>query len=539
MDCEIWYDFLFVYTNNPTKDQEMESSRVSYLTLKKNTLMKNLNLLLSGVLLMIGSLQATAQNFNGYALFNDMGESITYLIDKNGDIAHTWSCATEANYTVKLKDNGNIMRGGIDYNSPLFGAAAGGIVQELDANANIVWQFNYSNSQHLSHHDLEILPNGNVLLIAWEVKSSANVIQAGYDGSAVSLWPTQIIEVAQNGTGGQIVWEWHIWDHMIQDYDASKNNYGVVVDHPELMDVNAVEPWDPQWGEDWFHVNGIGYNADLDQIVFTSRTASELFVIDHSTTTAQAASHAGGNSGKGGDFLYRWGNSSNYGGSGSQTVSGALHDPRWITDDGRTNGGYIQFFNNVGGGGGGSAVDAIQAPVSGFIYTMTGNTYAPSSYDWRHNCLVDTWGQSSSNIMSNGNVFVNVSNEYMYEQNSGGTTVWQYNAGPAKAFRYECDHPGIIALLGENPCGNATLSEETLSNINIYPNPSTGTFAIDGVELGDNGLIVSIYDMSGKMVIEISNGLTFDLSSLDDGIYFANLNFNNDKVVVKKLTLVR
>jgi len=35
-------------------------------------------------------------------------------------------------------------------------------------------------------------------------------------------------------------------------------------------------------------------------------------VIDHSTTTAQAAGHSGGTYGKGGDLLYRWGNPNAY-----------------------------------------------------------------------------------------------------------------------------------------------------------------------------------------------------------------------------------
>jgi hypothetical protein len=37
-----------------------------------------------------------------------------------------------------------------------------------------------------------------------------------------------------------------------------------------------------------------------------------LWVIDHQTTTAQAASHTGGRYNKGGDLLYRWGNPQTY-----------------------------------------------------------------------------------------------------------------------------------------------------------------------------------------------------------------------------------
>ena len=123
---------------------------------------------------------------------------------------------------------------------------------------------------------------------------------------------------------------------MIQDFDSSKDNFGVVADNPELMDINAISggggpgpgPGPGGGGGDWFHVNGINYNAELDQIVFTSRFASEFYIIDHSTTTAEAAGHTGGNSGMGGDFIYRWGNPSNYGTPGTQTIPGPVHDPR-------------------------------------------------------------------------------------------------------------------------------------------------------------------------------------------------------------------
>ena len=168
-----------------------------------------------------------AQSFDGYALYNLQTSNTAYLIDENGDIAHSWSCNASCNYSVLLKENGNIVRGGLYSSNQLQGAAVGGILQEIAPDGSVVWEYIHSTANYVSHHDISLMDNGNVLMIAWNVKSVAECTQAGVDGATIEQWPTSIIEVQQNGTGGQIVWEWHIWDHFIQDFDASKDNYGV------------------------------------------------------------------------------------------------------------------------------------------------------------------------------------------------------------------------------------------------------------------------------------------------------------------------
>ena len=483
------------------------------------------------------------QDFNGYSLYNEMGGNTVYLIDKDQNIAHSWSCDLACNYSVLLKDNGNIVRGGIDFNSQIFAAATAGIIQELDSNANVVWEFTYSDADHISHHDIALLPNGNVLLTAYEVKTVAELIQAGVDNPNSEYWPTHFIEVEQNGTGGQIVWEWHIWDHMIQDVDSTKDNFGVVSDHPELMDINAYEPFGfgfPGFTDgDWFHVNGVDYNEALDQIVFSSRYTSEIYIIDHSTTTAEAAGHTGGNSGMGGDFLYRWGNPGNYGSTDPQTIEAAVHDPRWIKD-GRPNAGYIQFFNNEGGQGGNSVVQAINPPLSGYNYLMTGNSYAPLTADWSHDCLVSASGQSSHERMSNGNTFVNVSGEYMYEVNDVGNIVWQYNGGPGvgKAFRYECDHPGIIALLGDGSCSTASVKDID-NNISLFPNPTNGEFQIEGISALDSNVEIEVFDIQGNLILTMKNTSKIDLSEQSEGLYLVSMKADGKPVLMKKISVIK
>jgi len=54
-----------------------------------------------------------------------------------------------------------------------------------------------------------------------------------------------------------------VWGHLIQDYDPLKENYGVVMDHPELIDINFVSQHTIMIS-DWTHVSSVDYNENLD-----------------------------------------------------------------------------------------------------------------------------------------------------------------------------------------------------------------------------------------------------------------------------------
>ncbi len=498
--------------------------------------------------LILHSHTAHSQAFDGFTLYNNSNNSTTYLIDKNGDIAHTWSLPTNCNYTVLLKDNGNIVRGAVNNNNQINGAAVGGLVQEFDPQGNLVWGFTYSSANYVSHHDICIIGD-NVLLTAWEVKSNAELQALGYTGNS-SKYPTHFVEVQQDGTGGKIVWEWHMIDHVIQDVDASKPNYGVVADHPELMDINVPTSrggGPGGGGGDWFHVNGVDYNPVLDQITFSSRFLSEVFIIDHSTTTAEAAGHTGGNSGKGGDILYRWGKPSNYDTPGAQTISGPCHDSRWIPNDGRPRGGYLHFFNNEGNGSV-STVDALELPFApdGYNYERTaGTAYGPSVASWRHTCLSNASGQSAANSMTNGNTFVNLSRGYQYEVDLNDNVVWQYNANPAKGFRYECSHPGVQALIAagvvaDTLCPTAnSIDEIATEQVVISPNPSNGLFEITGLSGNYQIEAIQVFDMFGKRVVSLGHTPVIDLTDQLSGTYIVSIRLRSNQLISKKVAIMR
>jgi len=502
--------------------------------------MKNIQLTLLTLLIVTVT---SAQNFNGFALYNAQGSSTTYLIDENQNISHTWNMTTECNYTVQLKENGNLIRG-TKGNTNVFSngniAAGAGQVQEIAPDGSIVWSFDYADNDHVSHHDLTLVGD-NVLLTAYEKKSSAELSAAGFNNASSEKWPTHFVELESDGSGGAtIVWEWHIWDHMCQDTDTSKPNYVANISYnPELIDINMLSGG----SGDWFHVNGVDYNEDLDQIVFSSRFASEIYIIDHSTTSAEAASHTGGNSGMGGDILYRWGNPSNYDLSGAQVIPNAVHDVRWITDDGRPNGGFLQIFNNSGVSNNQSAIDGIETPWDATTYSYlrnSGQPFSPSSYSTRYECAYSASGQSASDRMSNGNIYVNASSGQggagvMYEVDELGIIVWgPYNAQSPKGFRYECEYPGIIALepfmtnTTSTSCFDATpISEnDEVDNLVIYPNP-----AIDHITI-NNQQVKDIYNLMGVRVIRTSD-TEIDVNHLASGIYNLRVAERNMKFIKK------
>src|SRR5262249_10161089 len=137
------------------------------------------------------------------------------------------------------------------------------------------------------------------------------------------------------------------------------------------------------------HFNAVAYKPDLDQVVVSVLSFSEIWIIDHGTTTAEAAGHSGGRSGRGGDLLYRWGNPRAYrAGSkadqrlfGQQTAHG--------TPNGLPGAGHLLVFNNGGGRSDGrySSVEELALPVDPdgrYERPKPGVAYGPEVSFWSY-----------------------------------------------------------------------------------------------------------------------------------------------------------
>jgi len=343
-----------------------------------------------------------------------------------------------------------------------------GCLEEYAADGSLVWRMNLSSDDYIHHHDYVRLANGNILAVVWEQVSTDEAVSQGRNPDDVSesgkFWWDAVIEV--DPTTLKIVWEWSARHHVIQDFDAGKPNYGVVADHPELFNINIVDRSEStgKVGKDWTHVNAIDYNPELDQIMLSSNYFSEIWIIDHSTTPMESVGHAGGRYGKGGDFLYRWGNPENYDrGTPEDRMLYKQHDPQWIKP-GLQGAGNILVFNN------GdrklrpySTVVEIVPPLKedGSYELGDNRIFGPQSLAWEYNPEPPerffSFFISGAQRLANGNTLVNQgAGAQLREVTPSGEIVWEYeyprDDAPHMFFRankYPQDHPAVIGLMNQ------------------------------------------------------------------------------------------
>lgn len=439
----------------------------------------------------LGLILNTPKAIRGYTLLAPMNSKSIYLLDNEGRVVHTWKPTTNSNHCCYLLPNGHLLRpadlGGRE-KSFGGGPAPLGRVQEFTWEGEVVWDYTYFNDKQLPHHDICRMPNGNVLMITWDKKTVDEAIAAGRKKELVSkyLLPDSVLEVKPTGkNSGELVWEWHLWDHLIQDHDSTKANYGVVADHPELVDVNYMReppkpPTAPKEAEkkdaagsqkaaqgkskaeldklksigyagsaasqaqkvnpDWTHVNAVDYNPELDQIILSTPEFGELWVIDHGTTTAEAAGHTGGRRGQGGDLLYRWGNPAVYraGGPADKKLF-YQHNAHWIPK-GLPGAGHVLVYNNGSKRPGGeySSVDELALPVDeeGYYHRDGGKAWGPAEPVWSYSAPKKSDFYSSfisgAHRLPNGNTMIcSGANGTLFEVTPNKEIVWKY-VNPAK-----------------------------------------------------------------------------------------------------------
>jgi hypothetical protein len=493
----------------------------------------------------IGLLQNDTNASLGYNLFESNRARFVYLVDNKGRYIHSWYSSYPPGQSNYLLEDGSLLHSARVGNDHFTQGGNGGRVERYDWNGNRVWAYDYSNDLHCQHHDIEPLPNGNVLLVAWELKTRAEAIAAGRDTSKLTaneLWPDHVIEV--NPANDSIVWQWHVWDHLVQDFDSTKANYGVVANHSELVDVNYTRAGN--YSADWIHTNAVDYNPQFDQLVVSAHDLGEIWIIDHSTTSAQAAGHTGGNYGHGGDLLYRWGNPEAYrAGTQSDRKFFGQHDARWI-EPGLPGAGHMTVFNNGPGrpGGNYSTVDEfIPACDSTGAYSRPapGSPFGPTAQNWIYKATPPasffSAAISGAHRLPNGNTIICEGNSgYFFEVTHDSQIVWRYlnpqtdslrlyqgdtipsgisdkQNATFRVTRYAPDYPGLAGKdltpgypLERYRTPALGLAEATRQPglarvaLNVRPNPAHAGTAVSLQLTAHSPTQISVYDATGRRV---------------------------------------
>ncbi|MFT7677992.1 MAG: hypothetical protein ACI8QC_001978 [Planctomycetota bacterium] len=451
---------------------------------------------------------------DGYILMAPLNAETTYLLDREGEVVHSWPTDSSPGGGTYLLENGNLLRCGREDDKPAFrGGGIGGRLQLIAPDGTLLWNWRLADENQHQHHDVEPLPNGNVLLISWERLSQRDAMLAGRDKNQVGkagLWPDMVLEVKPVlPDGAEIVWEWHVMDHLVQDANEDRLHFGYPADHPGLVDINVEhrdaaplsaaqrksiaarnegmealgyvggdeEPDDEDLAQldksgDWMHTNAIAYDAEYDLIMLSSPELNEIFIIDHSTTTAEAATNEGGRYGHGGDLLWRYGNPRNYGaGTDSDKRLWYQHNPSFLRGpDGDLR---VLVYNN-GSGRPDKSYSSVEElvlpfdPESGFQLTQ-GAAYGPSQPAWSYSNPEGFYSAfiSGCERLPGGNTLIcSGAAGHIFEVTPDGEVVWDYyntlggeitppdHAGKAppkalfRALHYGTQHAGVRKLLG-------------------------------------------------------------------------------------------
>jgi len=441
----------------------------------------------------------------GFTLFTPLQSKRVYLVDMAGEAVHTWDTASKPGLSLYLTERGTLLKANrIEDDDSVFQDAGGdgGWIQELDWNGDVLWDFRWAGEHGRGHHDFEELPNGNILFLAWDRTTREVALAAGREPELTEgeeFWPGAVYEVEPTRPeGGRVVWSWHALEHVIQSTDPDLPNYAQPASRPERIDINgdrdpdppteaeaeatlarmralgyaggddgdaedAADDWRPK-DADWLHMNGIDYNAMLDQIALSVRFFDEVWIIDHGTTTEEAAGPAG-------DLLYRWGNPFAYGmGRWEERRLFGQHNVQWIPE-GHLGAGNLLVFNNGARPREYSSVDEWWPPrdQNGRYPIVEGQPWGPAETEWTYvhedpDELSSPFISGAQRLPSGNTLICSGEQGWVLEVTPERRVVWDWlspfvpdpdeleednddlPAAMFRAERYGADHPGIVAL---------------------------------------------------------------------------------------------
>ena len=413
----------------------------------------------------------------GYTIFSPFRGRNTYLIDMHGNVVHYWPYpqgwvtpgAEAIEKHARLLEDGTLLRGVIDRAGR--GGMSGAIYQLLDWDGEVIWEHDEERPGYTPHHDFRMIWNPKLqartlLYVASREMTHEQAIALGVDPELRDDYTSRPDGVVEIDMEGNVIWEWNISDHLVQDIDETLPNYGVVSEHPGKMDPN----FSNGVSGDWIHINSLDYNETLDQLVVNNSRFNESYVIDHGATFVpgdpqESIALAAGDAG---DFLFRWGNPCVYDAGicpssideGQSSTNGHQqvffsHDIQWIREreigmgDGLPGAGNFLIFDNGARKLGTTFSSVIEfnpydGPMEDGVYVAemeAGHEFVPAGMGsgslvsnqvvWNFSPTIPTAFFSSyiagAQRMPNGNTLVcSGANGHLFEVTAEGEVVWEY-----------------------------------------------------------------------------------------------------------------
>lgn len=456
-------------------------------------------------LILLSNIAHAQDPYEGYTFYASGRNAYLYDMDKNR--IHTWSSSYNVMSNAYLLRDSSVFFPGVNPSPWSGGAQVGGQLQIIKWDGEVVWNYHYSSSTYCPHHDSEPVyrtddpyEEPTFLVICYEKISGVT--------------SDKIVEIKPTGqTTADIVWEWHAWDHRTSNGD----------DKPELLDQDAGSSYE------WTHVNNVSYNRELDQILFGVKHFYEFMVIDHSTTTEEAAGSTGGKYGKGGNIHYRWGRPSNYGCSGTSYL-GAFHCARWIptifpgTDEEVPGGGNAILIHN-------NRDETVEVELPGDgdgIYPRNpGSAFEPDAPAWTADISQMSDHQGSTQRLPNGNTLVSNARGTIYEYAPNGSSVWSMSASCSKATRYSLTYLDMTTITKGK---NGVFSKN--QGLNIYSNPMTGAVHISLDNAFPNAKL-QIFTLNGQQVFSRNidqHNFIWNTYNRPTGMYIVKVTAGNNSI---------
>ncbi|NHN27323.1 hypothetical protein FIA58_016705 [Flavobacterium jejuense] len=375
---------------------------------------------------------------NSYVFAIENGSQNAYILNKEGFKVKEWNFDLRLGNDVEILPNGELIAMFKQNISPITIGGAGGIIRILNSDGSTKWEYTCADNFKVGHHDLELLPNGNVLFQVWEKLTVIEALNYGIE-VANDIFPEALYEI--NPITNQLVWEWHSYDHVVQDTNNTLDNYGLINQNPNRINFS----YNNRVDGDIMHANGIDYDEDKDVIYMSVNFYSEVWVIDHSTTTVEAATSSGGNYNKGGDLLYRFGNPTAYNHSFGERMFFNNHFPNLIEKEVPGKGNMLVYCNGTNINQ--STVFELSLPQNFQLSTTSSNE--PQI----------VWNFTDSNLfydkisgavrLKNGNTLITEGDYGYWEVTSNKEVVWKYfgqNKPFWRGYAYDLDDPAIISL---------------------------------------------------------------------------------------------